>query len=68
MCIPKSPKFMFSDNEITNNSLSAMVTNPEQYYAIDNELLNKKRKEVLLYFGITLEITEQNNAHDDHYG
>lgn len=46
-CIPKTPKFITSDNQIINMSLSTMVANPDEYYSIDNEMLNRARVEVL---------------------
>ena len=51
-CIPKAPSFSISNNEIINMSLSTMVKNPETYYAIDDEKLDKMRKLFLADFNI----------------
>lgn len=51
-CIPKTPRFLISDNEITNMSLFSAVKNPETYYALDNEKLDKMRKLFLAEFNI----------------
>lgn len=53
-CIPKTPKFISSDNEIINMSLSTMVANPDEYYSIDEEALRSMRVEVLRQFNIEL--------------
>lgn len=55
-CIPKTPRFLTSFDQIINMSLSTMVKNPETYYAIDNEKLNKMRKLFLADFNIQLDV------------
>lgn len=53
-CIPKTPKFISSDNQIINMSLSTMVANPDEYYRIDDQALSKARVEILREFNIKL--------------
>ena len=53
-CIPKSPKFATSDNQIINMSLSTMVSNPDEYYQINDESYKQARIEILDKFGIKL--------------
>jgi len=52
ICIPKSPKFIAGDNQIINMSLSTMVSNPNEYYQINNERYKQVRVEILGKFGI----------------
>lgn len=52
LCIPKSPRFIYSDNQITNMSLSTSVENPNEYYRIDEVELKQQRIEVLSDLGI----------------
>lgn len=54
-CIPKTPKFISSDNQIINMSLSTMVANPEEYYSIDKNELFKARVDILREFNIKLD-------------
>ena len=53
-CIAKSPIFVYSENEIINMSLSTGVSNPEEYYRINEEELELERNEVLLCLGVTI--------------
>lgn len=53
-CIPKTPRFISSDNQIINMSLSTMAANPDEYYSIDDEMLNRARVEVLRDFNIEI--------------
>src|SRR5690606_40705658 len=53
-CIPKTPKFISSDNQIINMSLSTMVANPEEYYKINDQALSNARVEILREFNIEL--------------
>ena len=53
-CIPKTPKFISSDNQIINMSLSTMVANPDEYYRINDQALSKARVEILREFNIEL--------------
>lgn len=53
-CIPKTPKFILSDTQIINMSLTTAVANPDEYYRIDNEQLRLVRAEVLREFNIEL--------------
>jgi len=54
MCIPKTPKFSYSNHQIVNMSLSTMVSNPDEVYKIDTEQLKETRRELLEEFGIRL--------------
>ncbi len=45
--VPKNPGFSYSDKEIINMSLSTSVNNPQEYYKIDNDLLNINRNEII---------------------
>lgn len=53
-CIHKTPKFISSDNQIINMSLSTMVANPEEYYKINDQALSNARVEILREFNIEL--------------
>ncbi len=53
-CIPKTPKFISSDNQIINMSLSTMVADPDAYYRIDEQALSHARVEILRRFNIEL--------------
>lgn len=53
-CISKTPKFVSSENQIINMSLSTMVANPEEYYRIDEQALSDARVEILRGFNIEL--------------
>jgi len=53
-CIPKSPSFIYSENQIFNMSLSTGVNNPEEYYRINEEELEQERNDVLLILGVTI--------------
>lgn len=53
-CIPKTPKFISSDNQIINLSLSTMVANPDEYYRIDDQAMSDARVEILREFNIEL--------------
>lgn len=53
-CIPKSPKFIISDNSIVNMSMMTGVKDPEKFYRINEELLKEKREEYLESFGFRL--------------
>lgn len=53
-CIPKTPKFISGNNQIINMSLSTMVANPDEHYAIDDDLLNHARMEIFRDFNIEL--------------
>lgn len=47
-CIPKTPKFLSSDTQIVNMSLSTGVSNPKEFYKIDNAQLKIARINALL--------------------
>lgn len=51
-CIPKTPKFSYSNHQIVNMSLSTLVSNPDEFYKIDTEQLKETRRELLEEFGI----------------
>ncbi|WP_199185056.1 hypothetical protein [Aquimarina sp. I32.4] len=53
-CIPKSPQFIYSENEIINMSLSTAVKNPSEYYKIDEVELQEVKSEILLDFGLVV--------------
>ncbi|WP_027252543.1 hypothetical protein [Photobacterium halotolerans] len=53
-CIPKTPKFISSENQIINMSLSTMVANPDEYYRIDEQAISDARVEILREFNIEL--------------
>jgi len=53
-CIPKTPKFISSDNQIINMSLSTMVADPDTHYRIDEQALSNARVEILRGFNIEL--------------
>ncbi|APU10920.1 hypothetical protein A5M85_11685 [Cellulophaga lytica] len=55
MCIPKTPSFVYSNKEIMNMSLLTGVSNPEEYYKVDEELIEKKRNEILVDLGVKIE-------------
>jgi hypothetical protein len=51
-CIPKTPKFIYSENQIINMSLSTMAANPNEVYKIDIESLEAAREEIFGAFNI----------------
>lgn len=51
-CIPKTPKFISSGNQIINMSLSTMAANPVERYKIDDQALSDARVDVLREFNI----------------
>jgi hypothetical protein len=53
-CIPKNPKFIFSENEVINMSLSTMAANPSEAYSIDMETLKIAREEIFDTFNIKI--------------
>lgn len=53
-CIPITPKFISSDNQIINMSLSTMVANPDEYYRINDQALSNARVEILRELNIEL--------------
>ncbi len=55
MCIPKTPSFVYSNNQIMNMSLSTGVANPEEYYKVDEELIAKTRNKILLVLNVKVE-------------
>ena len=44
MCIPKRPIFIIGNNQIMNMSFSTMVSNPHEYYKLDESKLDDIRK------------------------
>lgn len=56
-CIPKTPRFIYSKNQIVNMSFSTMSANPEELYEIDTELFNEARLKMLSYLKITFDAT-----------
>jgi len=53
-CIPKSSKFIIGNDQIINMSFSTMVSNPDEYYKIDEEKLDVVRKEIMESLGIII--------------
>lgn len=53
-CIPKTPKFISSENQITNMSTFTMAANPAKQYQIDNESLSQARLEIFTLLNINL--------------
>ncbi|WP_288841837.1 hypothetical protein [uncultured Deefgea sp.] len=53
-CIPKTPKFISSDNQIINMSLTTLANNPSEYYKINNEKLNQERVNALRELGFVI--------------
>lgn len=53
-CIPKTPKFVYSENQIVNMSMSTMAANPEELYKIDTEYLKLARAEIFNEFNIQI--------------
>ena len=47
VCIPKSPRFIFSDDRITNMSLATMASNPTERYRLDEDLVGQARRRIL---------------------
>ena len=54
VCIPKTPKFIYSDSQIINMSLSTAVLDPDEVYRIDEDVLHRIRIEMLGNFNIEL--------------
>ena len=54
-CIPKTPKFISSDTQITNMSLTTSVSNPTEFYRIDTVELQRARIEILREFNIEID-------------
>lgn len=52
LAIKKKPSFIVSSNEILNMSFSTGVSNPQEYYKIDEEEINEYRTQILNEFGI----------------
>lgn len=53
-CIPKTPKFLYSNHEIVNMSLSTTASNPDDVYKIDTDELKKVKGGLLSEFCISL--------------
>ena len=54
-CIPKTPKFVYSENQIINMSSFTMAANPDDMYKIDLEHLHSAREEIFKNFNIVIE-------------
>ncbi len=56
MHIPKSPSFIYveKNKEILNMSFMTGVNNPEKYYAVDVNSIEKKRNEILNEFNVKM--------------
>jgi len=46
VCIPKSPRFIFSDDRVINMSLATLASNPEERYRLDEERLGGVRDQI----------------------
>ncbi|WP_299892332.1 hypothetical protein [uncultured Lacinutrix sp.] len=57
MHIPKEPSFIYSKQEkvIINMSLTTGVSDPDEYYKVDEVSIIKKRDEILKEFGVIIE-------------
>ncbi|MES3675896.1 hypothetical protein QC589_08070 [Halomonas elongata] len=53
-CIPKTPRFILSDDQVINMSLSTMVANPDECYRVDEQALSNARAQILREFNIEL--------------
>lgn len=53
-CIPKSPIFISSENQITNMSTFTMAANPAKQYQIDDDSLSQARSEIFTSLNINL--------------
>jgi hypothetical protein len=53
-CIPKTPKFAYSENQITNMSAFTMTANPAKQYQIDSVRLREARSEIFNLLKINL--------------
>jgi hypothetical protein len=54
ICIPKTPKFISSADQITNMSTCTMAADPAKQYQIDDESLSQARSEIFTLFNINL--------------
>lgn len=54
LSIPKSPKFISSDNHIINLSFNTLVKDPNNFYRINENILNENRTGVLELLNIKL--------------
>lgn len=52
LALKKSPNFIVASDKILNMSFSTSVSNPEEYYKLDEEEINKHRTQILSEFGI----------------
>ncbi|MBB1315993.1 hypothetical protein [Aliivibrio sp. SR45-2] len=56
LCIPKTPKFVYSENQIINMSLTTMASNPENMYQINIDELAQVRESILSEFNISINV------------
>jgi hypothetical protein len=52
--IPKSPSFVFTDNEMLNLSFSTMIENPDEFYKVNPNNIESDRNKILESFGYTI--------------
>lgn len=52
VCIPKTPTFVYSENQIINMSLLTMAANPDELHKIDTKQLSDARSKILRSFNI----------------
>lgn len=52
LSIPKTPSFVFSNDQVLNMSSVTGVKNPDEYYKIDEDAIDQNRKEILKKLGI----------------
>lgn len=53
-CIPKMPKFIFSEDRVTNVSTFTLAVDPAKQYQIDEDSLSEARSEIFGLFNINL--------------
>lgn len=54
MCIPKKTSFIYSNETIMNMSLSTSVKNPNEYYKVNEELIEQTRNQILEDFNVKI--------------
>ncbi|WP_278352423.1 HNH endonuclease [Chryseobacterium gleum] len=52
--IPKTPSFIFNEKEIFNLSLNTLVSNPNEYYKVNPENIEKERNNILESLGVQI--------------
>ena len=52
--IPKNPNFIFTDKKIVNLSFNTFVKNPNEFYKVNSENIERDRNHILEKFGVNL--------------